>query len=334
PAREEALSDAILERMEGDDYQPATGLEQPLCGGKTACELIELVVQIKTERLEGTRRRVFGFVALAAEHARDDVRQLFRRLDRRFGAPCHDSFGNCARAAFLAEFADDLCEFSGGEFVDNVARAGPFFAHAHVERPFLHEGEAALRLIELHRGDTEIERDAVDGFDSLPVHDLVHGAKAAGDELQPARELRSKRATCRDRLGIAIDGDDLAFRSFEDGFAVTASAERPVDDDCAGLRLKRVKHLREHHGNVAGPSPDAPPPPRHHPRAPSGPPLPRRPAPSNLRRSRTFCRASAKWASNRPGSHIWNFSPRPTKVMCVVMPACSLSRSGRMVRPS
>ena len=77
-----------------------------------------------------------------------------------------------------------------------------------------------------------------------------------------------------------------------------------------------------------------PPAPRHHSRAPSGPPLPRRPAPSNLRRSRTFWRASAKWASNRPGSHIWNFSPRPPKVMCVVMPACYLSRTGRMGSPS
>ena len=34
--------------------------------------------------------------------------------------------------------------------------------HAHVERPVGAEGEAALGLVELHRGDADVEHDAVE----------------------------------------------------------------------------------------------------------------------------------------------------------------------------
>src|SRR5262249_60636086 len=89
-AREESLTNAILERVEGHDCEPAPSLEQPLGGGKPARKFLELLIEVKTQRLEGARRRVLGLVALAPEHAGNDVRQLLRRLDRRFGAPCHD----------------------------------------------------------------------------------------------------------------------------------------------------------------------------------------------------------------------------------------------------
>src|SRR6187200_1816980 len=88
PVREEALDDAVLEGMEGDHHEPAASFQQPLSGGKTARKLLELLVEIKTERLEGPRRGVLGFIALAAEHARHDVRQFFCRLYRRFSAVC------------------------------------------------------------------------------------------------------------------------------------------------------------------------------------------------------------------------------------------------------
>src|SRR6266508_1058410 len=83
PAGEEPLGDAILERMEGDDHEPASRLEQPLGGRKTSGELVELFVEIKAERLEGPGRWMFHLIALAADHARHDVGKLARGQDRR-----------------------------------------------------------------------------------------------------------------------------------------------------------------------------------------------------------------------------------------------------------
>src|SRR5262245_9031607 len=108
PVREEPLDNADLERLEADYHDPAASAQPPLGCGKTACEFLKLLVEIKTERLEGPRRGVLGFVALAAEHARHDFRQFFRRLYRRFGAACDNGLGDCARTALLPEFADDL----------------------------------------------------------------------------------------------------------------------------------------------------------------------------------------------------------------------------------
>ena len=43
------------------------------------------------------------------------------------------------------------------------AALGTRLRHAHVERPVGAEGEAALGLVDLHRGDADVEHDAV-GF--------------------------------------------------------------------------------------------------------------------------------------------------------------------------
>ena len=76
PAGEEPLGDAILQRMKGDDDQPASRLEQALGGCEPVRELAELIVEIEPERLEGPRRRVLGLVALPAKYARHDLGEL------------------------------------------------------------------------------------------------------------------------------------------------------------------------------------------------------------------------------------------------------------------
>ena len=167
-AGKKPLGDAVLERMEGDDDEPASGLEQALGGGQASGELAKLIVEIEPERLEGARRRVLGLVALAAEHAGDDVGELAGRGDRRFSPRRATMALAIARAR---RSSPSLPMISASSCSDSVltrsAAVGPCRAHAHVERAVLHEGEAALGLVELHRGDAEIEHDAGDGADRL-----------------------------------------------------------------------------------------------------------------------------------------------------------------------
>ena len=73
---EKALGDAVLQRMEGDDGEPALRLEQMLGGAQAPRELEKLLIEIEAERLEGPRRRVLGLVMPAAKHAGDDVGEL------------------------------------------------------------------------------------------------------------------------------------------------------------------------------------------------------------------------------------------------------------------
>ena len=92
-----------------------------------------------------------------------------------------------------------------GQVVDEIGGRRAVLAHPHVERSVLLEGKAPLGPVELHRGDAEIEHDAVDvGRDLVHVGEIGLARAAAGrrsSATQPSRHLVRQR--------IAIDADDL-----------------------------------------------------------------------------------------------------------------------------
>src|SRR6478736_6568729 len=100
--REKALGDTVLERMEGDDGEPALGFQQMLGGAQAASELEQLFIEIEAKRLEGARRRVLGLVMPAAEHAGDDVGKLAGPGNRRLSPARHNSAGDRTGALLLA----------------------------------------------------------------------------------------------------------------------------------------------------------------------------------------------------------------------------------------
>ena len=68
-------------------------------------------------------------------------------------------------------------------------------------------------LVDLHRGDAEVEDDAVDALVAVRRGDRVELGEAAFDQRQPAGP-RSRPATAPrgDRRRVAVDGDDAAPR--------------------------------------------------------------------------------------------------------------------------
>ena len=56
---------------------------------------------------------------------------------------------------------EDAGEIAGLEAVDDFGRTHPGLGHPHVERTFGAEGKAALGLVELHRGNADVEHHAV-----------------------------------------------------------------------------------------------------------------------------------------------------------------------------
>jgi hypothetical protein len=55
---EEALHDAILKTVESDDGEPPTGSERALGRLKSLLKLVELGVEVNSDRLKGPRRRI------------------------------------------------------------------------------------------------------------------------------------------------------------------------------------------------------------------------------------------------------------------------------------
>src|SRR5581483_11808807 len=300
--RQERFDDAVLERMKRHRHQPAAGAQDALCGRQRARELAELVVDEDAQRLEGARRRMD--VAGARTHRRgDDVGEPAGRRDRGFAARLDDGAGDRARMTLLAEQEDDVGEIALARRRNDVGGALARCAHAHVERAVEAEREAALRGVELHRRDAEIEHDAVDAGclrDPFEVAEAILGERQA---------VIGERAAERDGVRIAVDGDDLAIRLREDGAAVAAGAKRGVDIDAAVPDLEEFNGGAAEHGNVGGwsASDSRAAAARRHSRAPGAATCALRAAAwelSSVLSSRTFWVASASSLRNRPGSQI------------------------------
>ena len=173
------------------------------------------------------------------------------------------------------------------------AAVGPDWRHAHVERAVALEREAALGLVELHRGDADVEHDAVDRREALRRRRCrSRSPKRPSTSVRRPPDVADERAAGGDG---ARDRDRwrgrARRRSVQDGAGVAAGAEGAVNVGAAALRRERVAALPEAarergarslcgHPRPTGAAP------RRHSRAPPSPPPPpmeRRPAPNSLR---------------------------------------------------
>ncbi len=153
------------------------------------------------------------------------------------------------------------------------AALGPSRAHAHVERTVEPEREAALGLVELHRGHAEIEHDAVHRGVAEFFRDAIERGEALFDQREPAAgRLAPGRRRCATALWSRSMPMTCGIGGGEDRAAVAAGAEGAVDVDAAVANIQELERGPREHGNVTGRSASdsraiaA----RHHSRAPSG----------------------------------------------------------------
>ena len=179
------LDDPVLERVEADDGDAASGPEHPHRRRERCFERAELVVDRDPQRLEDT----LGGMAVAEAGGRRDrlldrVGEVGRPLERPLGAAADDRPRDLPRVALLAEALEDQRELALVGLVHELARRElGRGVHAHVERRVGGVREAALRPVELHRRDAEVEQDCV------RLH--VVGGQLAEDE----RELAAQEAS-------------------------------------------------------------------------------------------------------------------------------------------
>ena len=76
--------------------------------------------------------------------------------------------------------------------------------------------------------------------------------EAVLDQREPAVRGRHEIGAERERMRVAVDGDDLAIRGVEDCARVAAGAEGGVDIDAAVFDIEEVERGAAEHGNVGG----------------------------------------------------------------------------------
>src|SRR5439155_3972635 len=122
-------------------------------------ELVELGIEVNADGLEGASSRIGLLTWAETGSAADDGGELSGPLDRACG---DNGAGDRPGARLLPIVAQDPGDLGLVGRIQIFGGGEPRLAHAHVERPVGLKGEAAVGAVELHRRNTDIERDRVD----------------------------------------------------------------------------------------------------------------------------------------------------------------------------
>ena len=174
-----------------------------------------------------------------------------RRREGRGLAVLDDGAGDPPGGALLAELEEDVGEVALGEPVDEIGGGGAGPAHAHVERPVPEEGEAALGLVELHRGDADVEHHAVERRRARRGRDAVERAEASRHQRQPVAEAGRPGRGALQRLGVPVDADHPRRPGVEERPRIAAGAEGAVEPG-APHRRHRAQEGRSSTGTCGG----------------------------------------------------------------------------------
>jgi hypothetical protein len=152
---EEALDDAVLERVVAQDHKAAARTQQVDRCGESGLERLELLVDRHAQRLEHARRgmRPARLARIRRADALDEHGELLGGLDRRLAPRVDDGPRDASRLRLLAVAAEQgsqLVRVEGGQQL----RCGnaPARVEAHVERTAGPEPEPALCVGELEAG--------------------------------------------------------------------------------------------------------------------------------------------------------------------------------------
>ena len=238
---------------------------------------------------------------LAPQHTLDQRRELARALERRLLPVLDDGRRDGARAPLLAKPEQDIRDLVFLECIDNIGRAPPRARHPHVERPVAHEGEAALRLVELHGGNAEVQHNAVHPVPADGARRVLHLREWRLDQPEPPARGGFEPAASRNGRGIAVEGQHAAIHRIEDRARIAARTVCAVNEALRRPRLERSQHFLKEHRDVTDRFANGrralyrPPPIRHYLFAPSLAPLHQRlPAPSPLRSASACSRAPSR----------------------------------------
>ena len=124
-------------------------------------QFAELVVDEDAQRLEHARGGMDLVLGLARRHDLDQASEIARRLERLFGTTLFDGMRDARRLLLFAEKDEDADEIGNLGAIDDVGGRDAACRHPHVERAVLLKGKSALRLVDLHRRDADIEDDAI-----------------------------------------------------------------------------------------------------------------------------------------------------------------------------
>ena len=246
----EMFDETIFERMEADDDQSSSHRQSRQRRIQSRSQLTQLIVDEHPQRLKATGCRM---LAITRYHTLYELRQLTRTQDGRLLALTHDGIGDTTGVALFAEFSNHALQLRLCRHCEPLrSRKSGRRIHAHVEWAILRKTETPLWLIELRRGNAQIEQNAKH---RLPRRAICNHIGELGEWRMHELESRipgKSLLACSDRLRVAIDRDKAPCRTdgIQDLRTVPAATKSRIDVKASRLRRKTLEHFFDKHGKV------------------------------------------------------------------------------------
>src|SRR6266849_607477 len=162
--------------MKCDNGDACAGLETLSQDAQATRECAKLIIHFYAQRLKDLRSRMTP--AVAPHDFFDCARKRKRFLERRAFALLDNQIGDAPRGRFLPEITEQASEFFPGVVVNDAGCGHNILRiHSHIKRPVSHHAETALRIFELPRRHTKIEKRTSDCRDPNLVKNFVHMTK-------------------------------------------------------------------------------------------------------------------------------------------------------------
>jgi hypothetical protein len=220
---EAVLDSAIFEGVKGDDSQTSAWSQELHGLAQRGVELLELVIDRDADGLEAAGRWVRPAVVIAAGLG-DTLGQGTCAVPR---PSLKDGSGDASSPRFFAVVPEHPRELVFVHFIQPAARVELLVGvHSHIEGSISLKGEAALCLVQLGGGDTEVENDSLEW--GAICSEPGHVTKAAAPSLEAFAESSQATAGCREGCRVSIEAEDLSLRVNEECFSVPTPAQCAV----------------------------------------------------------------------------------------------------------
>jgi hypothetical protein len=239
-ARHELLHGAVLERVERDDREAATGTQDRHRGHEAMPQVLELVVHRDTERLEDARGRIDAARALLLD-AEDETTEVVRGHERLARAAPNDRGRDAAGLRLLAVLGEDAAQLDLIPAVHDVGRReAKVWVRTHVQRARRAKAEPSLSVGELDRREAEIEEDAVDLIEAVLAGHDVANREVGADEDGASAEPCEDPPCFRERFGIDVEPEEAAGRRapVEDGLGMASPTDRAIEEAAIFAEIK------------------------------------------------------------------------------------------------
>lgn len=247
----EMFDSTIFERMKTDHGHAAARREHVECRLKTSLQLPEFVIDMHPQRLKGARSRVLAIVS--THDSLHELGKLARASQRCFGTTRDDGSGDAPRMPLFTEFSDHLKQLPFIRASDEVrCRLAARGIHAHIERTVFGKTEPSGGIVELRRGDTEIEQHTTNRPTVTVLRDHTRQLrKVRVHEFETWLVDKSLMACC-DSLRIAIEREHAARGTdrLQQTRCVTTPTESAIDIKTARGRGQNLQHLVDKHRYV------------------------------------------------------------------------------------